>query len=285
MADPRGDRGDEDDRDGDAQRRAAASRAARALEAARRAAGRADAHPFSVRVVEGLRRRLPGDERFGDPLSTAGRAPAEVVAREVQAFEPGRPSAVHGLGLGALQVWQALAEASGRGRGDRPIALLLTDLVRFSSFALEAGDTATLSLLRDAGGALEGAVKTHRGTIVKRLGDGLMASFAHPQQAVEAALDGLDAIAALEVDGYDPQMRAGVHWGRPRRLGGDLFGVDVNVAARIGEAAGAQELLVSEAALALVDVDALDLGRSKRLKADGAPKDLRVRRVRRAAGP
>ena len=34
------------------------------------------------------------------------------------------------LGLGALQIWQALSEGAGRGRGDRPVAILLTDLVR-----------------------------------------------------------------------------------------------------------------------------------------------------------
>lgn len=253
-----------------------------ALRRARRVARWLDRHPNAVRVVERLRRRLPGDERFGDPLSTAGQAPPEVLAREVEVWrsDPG-PSAVHGLGLGALQVWQALSESAGRGRGDRPVALLLTDLVRFSRFALEAGDTATLDLLRDAGVVIEGAVRAHRGRIVKRLGDGLMATFDHPQQAVEAALDALDGIAALEVEGYDPKMRAGVHWGRPRPLGGDLYGVDVNIAARVGETAGAQELLVTEPALALVDTAGLDLGRARRLRADGAPKDLRVRRVRR----
>ena len=257
---------------------------AKALRRARNAAVRIDHHPSVVGFIERLRRRLPGDERFGDPLSTAGQAPPEVLAREVSAMRLDHsPSAVHALGLSALQVWQALSESAGRGRGDRPVAILLTDLVQFSSFALRAGDTATLNLLRDAGVVLEGAVRDHRGVIVKRLGDGLMATFDHPQRAVEAALDGLDGIANLEVDGYDPQMRAGVHWGRPRSLGGDLYGVDVNIAARVGETAGAQELLVSEPALELVDATGLDLGRAKRLKAEGAPKDLRVRRVRRAA--
>ncbi|HYF28565.1 MAG TPA: adenylate/guanylate cyclase domain-containing protein [Baekduia sp.] len=260
-----------------------ASRTMTALRRARLTALGINTHPSVVAVVERLRRRLPGDERFGDPLSTAGRAPTQVVAREVEALRPGpQPSAIHELGLGALQVWQALSESAGRGRGDQPVALLLTDLVRFSSFALKAGDTATLELLRDAGVVLEGAVRDHRGTIVKRLGDGLMATFSHPQHAVDAALQGLDGIAALEVDGYDPKMRAGVHWGRPRSLGGDLFGVDVNIAARVGEAAGAQELLVTEPALALVDTTQLDVGRGKRLKAEGAPRELRVHRVRRA---
>lgn len=252
---------------------------------ARRVAERVNTHPTVLGAVGRLRRRLPGDERFGDPLSTAAPTPPALVAREVESLRSvDDPSALHELGLGALQLWQSLSESAGRGRGDRPVALLLTDLVRFSDFALRAGDTATLSLLRDAGTVLEASVRDHRGTIVKRLGDGLMATFAHPAEAIDAALDGLDAIAALDVPDYEPRMRAGVHFGRPRPLGGDLFGVDVNITARVGAAAGAQELLVTDAALAQVDTAGLDVGRARRLRAAGAPKDLRVCRVRRAPG-
>ena len=50
--------------------------------------------------------------------------------------------------LGALQVWQAFLERTGRGRGDREVSLLFTDLVGFSDWALGAGDDATLRLLR-----------------------------------------------------------------------------------------------------------------------------------------
>jgi adenylate cyclase len=237
------------------------------------------------RLVEGvgrLRKRLPGDERFGDPLSTEGDRPVHFVARGVSALDPGRQSAVHELGLGALQVWQALSEASGRGLGERPIALLFTDLVDFSSWALDAGDTAGIELLREVGMVLERTITEKGGTIVKRLGDGLMAAFDHPERAVEAALDAFEAIAEIDVDGYRPRMRAGVHYGHPRKLGRDYLGVDVNVAARVGAAAKAEQLLVSEAACELLDSSAFELGRSRRLKEKGAPTELRVRSVSRA---
>ena len=44
-------------------------------------------------------------------------------------------------------------------------------------------------------------------------------------------------------------MRAGVHWGRPRKLGGDYLGVDVNIAARVGDAAKADQVLASDPVL------------------------------------
>jgi adenylate cyclase len=238
-----------------------------------------DSHPWFVAAARRLRRRLPGDERFGDPLSTAGDRPVHVVAREVSALQPDRPSAFHELGLGALQLWQSLSEASGRGRGEQDVALLFTDLVGFSAWALKAGDAAALELLRDVGVVVEKSVVEHRGKIVKRLGDGVMAAFPHPQPAVEAALAAQAGLAGIEVDGHRPSMRAGVHYGRPRRLGGDYLGVDANIAARVGEAAKGGEVLVSDAAVALLDVEGLKLGRAKRLRASGTPRDLRVQSV------
>ncbi len=256
----------------------------RPLPRARAALLRADSHPLLLRLAGLARWRLPGDERFGDPLSTAGETPAQVVGRQVSALQPDRPSVAHELGLGALQLWQWVAEASGRGRGDERVALLFTDLVKFSSWALKAGDEAALDLLREVGLVVETAITERRGTIIKRLGDGVMAAFAHPQPAVEAALDAQAGVEAIEVAGYRPRMRAGVHYGRPRRLGGDYLGVDVNVAARVGAAAGAGRLLVSEPAFALLDQDRLSAGRSKALRAPGVPKGLRVRAVSPRAG-
>ena len=238
-----------------------------------------DSHPWLLAVARRLRRRLPGDERFGDPLSTAGDRPVHVLAREVSALQPDRPSAFHEFGLGALQVWQSLSEASGRGRGEEDVALLFTDLVGFSSWALKAGDAAALELLRDVGVVVEKAVAEHGGKIVKRLGDGVRAVFRHPQPAVEAALAAQAGLATIEVAGHTPSMRAGVHYGRPRRLGGDYLGVDANIAARVGEAAKGGEVLVSDTAVALLDVESLKLGRAKRLRAAGTPRDLRVQAV------
>jgi adenylate cyclase len=57
--------------------------------------------------------------------------------------------------------------------------------------------------------------------------------------------------------------------------------VDVNVAARVADAARSEQVLVSDAVLERIDQDALRIGRAKRLKADGAPRDLHVVRVSR----
>src|SRR5580704_2963547 len=259
-----------------------AAEVSRRADRIRTTAVRIDSQPGLLAAARRLRRRLPGDERFGDALSTAGVTPVEMVARGVSALQPEREGFLQEVGLAGLQVWQSLSEAAGRGRGDQSLALLFTDLVGFSSWALKAGDGATLELLREVGEAEEAAVITYRGRIVKRLGDGLMASFLTVQDAVEAGLVAHELVAGVNVNGYTPRMRAGVHYGRPRRLGGDLLGVDVNVAARVGDAAKADEVLVSDVAAELLDDEGLRLSRARRLKAEGAPRDMHVLRVSRA---
>jgi adenylate cyclase len=248
----------------------------------KRMAANVDSRPSLLTAATALRRRLPGDDRFGDTLSTAGSHPAELVARGVSALQPGRKSVTQELGLAGLQVWQSLSEATGRGHGGQELAILFTDLVGFSAWALRAGDTATLELLRDVGTALEQAVTKYDGRIVKHLGDGVMATFLAARPAVDAALDAQAAIADINLDGHTPRMRAGVHWGSPRKLGGDYLGVDVNVAARVGAAAKADQVLISDAVLTRMDQDGLDVGRAKRLRADGAPRHLQVVQVCRA---
>lgn len=218
---------------------------------------------------------LPGDPELGDPLSTAGDKPSHLLARRVADAGPGRPVARE-LGLGAIQVWQALSEAQGRGRGQDAVAILFTDLVGFSDWALDAGDEAVLDLLRQVVRDGEAAICERGGTVVKRMGDGLMAVFVDAGGAVAAAHDAGARVAALEVRGYRPRMRAGVHFGRPRKLGGDYLGVDVNIAARVAAAASAGEVLVSGAVADRLDGTAFTLSRRRRFKAKGAPRELEV---------
>jgi adenylate cyclase len=237
---------------------------------------RTDSKPELVAWAKSLRRLLPGDDRYGDALSTTGKQAPERLGRLVSEAQSERPSAVRELGLGALQAWQALSEAQGRGRGTQDVAILFTDIVEFSSWALEAGDEAALDLLREVATIEDRAISEHRGSLVKRLGDGSMSVFRQADDAIRAALQAQEDMGAIEVAGHTPELRAGVHVGRPRRVGGDYLGVDVNIAARVGEAAKGGEVLVSEPVCEALDGTTFRLGRKRRLRETGAPRDLMV---------
>ncbi|HEX3509642.1 MAG TPA: adenylate/guanylate cyclase domain-containing protein [Solirubrobacteraceae bacterium] len=241
-------------------------------------------HPALVDTARRVRERAIGDEQFIDRLATARERPSDLAMRELAAVRSGAPGLLGEVGLTALGAWQRLSESQGRGRGDLDVAVLFTDLAGFSAWALEAGDDRALALLRGVSQAIEPALESRGGEIVKRLGDGLMGVFWEPAGAIEAALEAGERLASVEADSYHPQLRTGVHVGRPRKLGGDYFGVDVNIAARLAEAAEPGEVLVSGRALA--DVADLPLTASPRaFSAKGAPADLAVFAVARATQP
>jgi adenylate cyclase len=238
-----------------------------------RAAKKVDGSARMVTLVKFLRELLPGDSEFGDSLSTGGKEQAQVVGRRLAALTAERPGVMREAGLGALQVWQAVSEAQGRGRGDAERAIVFTDLVEFSEWTLEAGDDAAIRLLRDVSEAIEPPVEAKGGEVVKRLGDGMMAVFGDAQSALAAVVEARERLGQVRADGYRPRIRAGIHVGRPRRIGGDYLGVDVNVAARVAEEAAADEILVTDRACEALPDD-VSKKRKRRFKVKGVPRDL-----------
>jgi adenylate cyclase len=243
-------------------------------------------------LIEGLRRvrrALPGDPAFGDPLSTAGPGSARAIARVADRFLDHQPGASREMSLGALQVWQALLERTGRGRGTREVTIVFTDLVGFSSWSLPAGDSATLVLLRDVARAVETPIVDRGGHVVKRLGDGVMAVFPSPDRAIDAVFAAQEALAEVEVDGYRPRMRVGIHTGVPRQIGSDWLGVDVTIAARMMELGGDGNVMASSATLSSLQpgtLDELGVGVKPWRRAffapapSGVPSDLGIWRLR-----
>jgi adenylate cyclase len=238
---------------------------------------RTDANPQLVGTARFLRKLLPG----GEPETSEMPEPMQRLMQEVQ---PKGPSTLREIGKGALQAWQALSEAQRRRQGTADVAIVFTDLVGFSDWALKAGDEAALEVLRRVGDGEQKAFSANKGAVVKRLGDGAMAVFGDASQAVSAALDAQEEISEIEVEGYRPTQRAGVHQGTPRKVKGDFLGVDVNIAARVGDYASGNEVLVSQQVREKLDGRSFRFGRERELEAPGAPADLKVYSVTRRGG-
>jgi adenylate cyclase len=230
--------------------------------------------PKLVRAMKVARDLLPGDSRYGDPLSTTGTEPRSVVARRLGEAAQERPTFLKEAGLSALQVWEAVAVSDSGRAGDERLAIVFTDLAGFSDWALEAGDDLSLELLRGVAEAIEPPVRRHHGQVVKRLGDGMMAVFDDPGQAVAAVFEMLERLDAVEVAGYRPRMRAGMHVGTPRRLADDYLGVDVNVAARVADGAAGEEFLVSGDALDELEPGNFTARKKLMFRAKGVPSDV-----------
>ena len=242
-----------------------------------------------VEMVRRVRRSLPGDPDFGDPLSTAGDGGPQAAARAADRLMGDRSAASREVSLGALQVWQALTQRVSRVPGNTEATLVFTDLVGFSTWSLQSGDEATLTLLRRLSQAVEPPLLDAGGRIVKRMGDGLMAVFRDPLVAVSAVLQAHEAIETVEVNGFTPRMRVGIHTGRPQRLADDWLGVDVNIAARVMERAIKGGIVVSGPTLERIEPEDLAaLGvvakRARRQvlapKTTGVPADLMMYRLK-----
>lgn len=251
-------------------------------------------NPDVVALIRRARRVLPGDPEFGDPLSTTGDGGAQAAARAADRLLPDRDAATREVGLAGLQLWQAITERVSGKPANAEVTLVFTDLVGFSSWSLQAGDEATLRLLRRVAQVAEPPLLDAGGHIVKRMGDGMMAVFTDPAVAVRATIVARDACKTVEVDGYTPRMRAGVHTGRPQRIGSDWLGVDVNIAARVMERATRGGLIISESTLERISPADLDeLGVTvKRVrrqvfgpKQSGVPADLTMYRIQTRQDP
>lgn len=245
-------------------------------------------HQQLIEALRRLRRALPGDPGFGDPLSLSGPGGARAVARVADRFLDHKPAATREVSLGALQVWQAALEKMGRGRGDQELTIVFTDLVGFSTWSLEAGDEATLVLLRTVAKAVETPIVENYGQVVKRMGDGLMAVFNRPDAALAAVFAAQDALAEVNLNGYRPRMRVGLHTGTPRQMGDDWLGVDVTIAARMMGLGGDGNVMMSAATLEELEpgtLDELDLAIRPWRRGffattpNGVPQDLGIWRV------
>jgi class 3 adenylate cyclase len=245
--------------------------------------------PDVVAFVRRARRLLPGDPEFGDPLSTAGEGGPRAAARAADRLLGDRDAASREVSLGVLQVWQAMTEAVSRRPANPEVTLVFTDLVGFSTWSLQAGDEAALALLRQVARAVEPPLLDAGGHIVKRMGDGIMAVFRSPTVALRAVLVAKEALKSVEVEGYTPRMRVGIHTGRPQRMAADWLGVDVNIAARVMERATKGGVMVSSSTLDLIPQSELDeLGvvakRARKPvfapKTAGVPADLGIYRIR-----
>jgi adenylate cyclase len=117
----------------------------------------------------------------------------------------------------------------------RLAAILAADVVGFSSMMEkdEEGTAGRIRALRAA--VIEPALSRHNGRLVKTTGDGFLAEFASPVEAVRSALAIQDQLSA-DTDGLN--LRIGINLGDIIiEDDGEVLGDGVNIAARMEQIA------------------------------------------------
>jgi class 3 adenylate cyclase len=141
-----------------------------------------------------------------------------------------------------LQISRAIEKSKSN------VTILFTDIVNSTQFWDKYGDTAGRLMLDRHNTLLFPVVKAFRGTLIKTIGDSIMASFKYPEDGVNAAIAMQQQLRAArrEKKDFNVHIRIGVHTGKALVEANDVFGDTVNVAARVESAAGTDEILVSQ---------------------------------------
>ena len=130
--------------------------------------------------------------------------------------------------------------------------LLFTDLVESTPIAARLGDLRWRELLSTHLGSARAELERYGGREVATTGDGLLATFDGPGQALRCAA-AIRRIANRE----GLQLRAGVHVGEVEVVGDGVRGLAVHEAQRIMAAAGADEIFVSDLTRSLASASGL----------------------------
>lgn len=126
-------------------------------------------------------------------------------------------------------------------------AVLFTDIVGSTSSATEHGDANWVKILDRHDRICVENVTRYGGRLVKSTGDGILATFGGPSQAVECG-----QALSTQLAARDLHIRAGVHLGEIELRGDDVGGVAVHVAARVMGLAQPDEVLVTRTVVDVV---------------------------------
>jgi class 3 adenylate cyclase/pimeloyl-ACP methyl ester carboxylesterase len=125
--------------------------------------------------------------------------------------------------------------------------VLFTDVVGSTKRAAELGGARWKELLERHCTTVRALLARYRGTEVKTMGDGFLATFDGPARAVRCAQGICEAVKPLGLE-----VRAGCHTGEIELVGSDVGGIAVHIGARVGALAGPSEVLVSSTVKDLV---------------------------------
>ena len=137
---------------------------------------------------------------------------------------------------------------------DGSVAILFSDIQGSTELNEKLGDKQWVKLLQRHDAAVRSAIQRHEGHVVKTQGDGFMAAFTTPEQAVRCAIAIQQAFEKGRRKTAGPvQIRIGIHYGDVVHRDNDIFGRNVAQAARVAALADGREILVSEAVAVAVE--------------------------------
>lgn len=171
-------------------------------------------------------------------------------------------------------------------------AILFSDLTGSTALYTKAGDAAAFRLVDDHFDVLRKVIDTHRGTVVKTMGDAVMAAFVDTPACVRAAIGCIrefETFRTTHEHGALTGLKVGLFAGACYAVNAnqtlDYFGQTVNCASRVQHLAESGEIVLEESAFDDLDAptrDALQVIEKLEAKVKGVDAPLRLVRTRPA---
>lgn len=129
----------------------------------------------------------------------------------------------------------------------RYVVAMFVDVVGSTALNEALGDDRWASVRRSFRTLVDDCVSASGGWEANTTGDGVLARFDDPSAAANAAVELLRRLERQrEETGFAPSVRVGIHSGDAMAEGDDIIGNVVNLAARVTDAADADEIFVTE---------------------------------------
>ena len=131
----------------------------------------------------------------------------------------------------------------------REVAVLFTDIRGSSTFFKIHGDIAGRLMMQRHYDMLFPLIAQHQGTVVKTVGDSIMATFFDPRNAVSAAIAMQRTLSEYNVHQStdDPiRIRIGINFGKGIIEQNDVYGNVVNIASKLVSVGESEQIVVSQ---------------------------------------
>lgn len=133
---------------------------------------------------------------------------------------------------------------------DIELAILFADVVGSTRLYELMGDLRARDMVSLCIDIMRSATEQHHGTVIKTMGDEVMATFPSADEALNSAAQmqqQITANAQLRVDGQPVAIRVGCHFGPVVLENRDVFGATVHTANRMTSQAKAQQIITTAA--------------------------------------
>ena len=137
--------------------------------------------------------------------------------------------------------------AIGPSIAPRSVVAMFTDIVDSTRLTAVIGDADWVRVRTRCRDMLHECYAAHHGIAVNSQGDGFLARFVSPVEAVRCGVEIQRRLEQQRMQtGFAPAVRVGIHAGDVVEDGGDILGTVVNVAARVMSEAKPGEILTTE---------------------------------------